>query len=405
MPNGFLFNLYKRTATSDTITYYFGSVFPNVLNVTNTKLIYTVAGADTETAKAGFDSVPLTADKIPLTSTDKTPVTTALKYRCNPNLLDNWYFANPVDQRKGYIVPAGVAYYKVDGFVPQGPIPETVRVDYIDYADSARFNYGGAACYVPKDGGYVRGYTAAGYTVDRWAIGDGSSGTLSLAENGLKITRTNGIMYLIHSISKTQIPEGSKLTFSVLTTLGLSSISFTIKNDTYHEQDASNGISLGWNYTPAEIAAFTLVNNTVNSDVTVRAAKLELGDTQTLAHKEGDKWVLNEIPDFGEQLRRCELYRRVSASGHYFPGAMYDGSNGVFLFPFFGGMRVTPSIEIVLPGTLQDVNGVKHTLSANNYSIESVDRFGAKIILHGLSGIPVGPANICDAKFALSADL
>lgn len=173
---------------------------------------------------------------------------------CNPNLLDNWYFPNPVNQRG------------------------------------------------------LTEYTAAGYTVDRWAIGDGSSGTLSLTENGLKITRTNGIMYLTHSISKTQIPEGITLTYSALTTSGLSSISFTIKNDTYHEQDASNGISLGWNYTPAEIAAFTLVNNTVNSDVTILAAKLELGGEQTLAHKENGVWVLNEIPDYGEQLRRCQRY-------------------------------------------------------------------------------------------------
>lgn len=138
---------------------------------------------------------------------------------------------------------------------------------------------------------------------------------------------------------------------------------------------------------------------------TVLAAKLELGDTQTLAHKEGDTWVLNEIPDFGEQLARCEYYHRVSASGHYFPGAMYSSADGVFLFPFTGGMRVTPSIEISLPGTIQDSAGVTHNLSANNYSIESVDRFGAKIVLHNLSGIPVGPAHICDAYFALSADL
>lgn len=137
----------------------------------------------------------------------------------------------------------------------------------------------------------------------------------------------------------------------------------------------------------------------------ILAAKLELGDTQTLAHKENDVWVLNEIPDFGEQLRRCEFYRRVSTSGHYFSGAMYSDSNGVFLFPFSGGMRVTPSIEIVLPGAIIDSNRARRDLSTDNYSIESVDRFGVKIVLHGLSGIPGGPACICDAKFALSADL
>lgn len=150
---------------------------------------------------------------------------------------------------------------------------------------------------------------------------------------------------------------------------------------------------------------FGFAGSTDNS-ATLLAAKLELGDAQTLAHQDSSgNWILNEIPDFGEQLRRCEFYRRVSTSGHYFSGAMYSDSNGVFLFPFSGGMRVTPSIEIVLPGDIIDSNGARRGLSTDNYSIESVDRFGAKIVLHGLSGIPGGPACICDAKFALSADL
>ncbi len=176
------------------------------------------------------------------------------RFTVNPNLLDNWYFANPVNQR-----------------------------------------------------GQTE-YTAAGYTVDRWSIGAGSNGTLQLNESGLKITRTDGIMYLTHRISKTQIPEESTLTYSVLTTSGLFFTSFVVKNDIYHEQVVGGGISLGWNYTPAEMVEFTLVNNTVNSDVIVLAAKLELGPTQTLAHQENGVWVLNEVPNYGEQLRRCQRY-------------------------------------------------------------------------------------------------
>lgn len=38
------------------------------------------------------------------------------------------------------------------------------------------------------------------------------------------------------------------------------------------------------------------------------AAKLELGSQQTLAHQENGVWVLNEIPDYGEQLSRCQRY-------------------------------------------------------------------------------------------------
>lgn len=193
-------------------------------------------------------------DTIPVSAEDSTLISSAVKYRTNPNLLDNWFFGRPVNQR-----------------------------------------------------GQTE-YTAVGYTVDRWMIGAGSNGTLSLTESGLKLTRTDGVMYLAQRIPKTQISEGNTLTYSALTTLGLYSISFIVKNDTYHEQDVGGGISLGWNYTPAEIMELTLVNNTVNSDVTVLAAKLELGDTQTLAHKENGVWVLNEIPDYGEQLRRCQRY-------------------------------------------------------------------------------------------------
>lgn len=210
-------------------------------------------------------------DTIPVSAEDSTLISDAVKYRTNPNLLDNWYFANPVNQR-----------------------------------------------------GQVE-YTAVGYTVDRWMIGAGSNGTLSLTESGLKLTRTDGVMYLAHRIPKTQISEGNTLTYSALTTLGLYSISFIVKNDTYHEQDVGGGISLGWNYTPAEIMELTLVNNTVNSDVTVLAAKLELGDTQTLAHKENGVWVLNEIPDFGEQLRRCQRYRWRFCPAEYVGSAIAFG--------------------------------------------------------------------------------
>ena len=53
------------------------------------------------------------------------------------------------------------------------------------------------------------------------------------------------------------------------------------------------------------------------------AAKLELGRVQTLAHQDSSgAWILNEIPDYAEQLRKCQRYlyvqkanTRVNASG------------------------------------------------------------------------------------------
>lgn len=240
--------------------------------------------------------------------TSVTNVSNQLGTFTRPNLLDNWYFGNPVDQRKGHIQIGGTMMYKDAACTDQfGPSAGTTPV--VVYATYARpIDHGvELALYIPLNN-IVRGYTGNGYTVDRWMIGAGSSGTLSLADSGLKLARTDGIMYLTHRILKTQIPEGNVLTYSVLTTSGLFSTSFVVKNDTYHEQVVGGGISLGWNYTPAEMVEFTLVNNTVNSDVTVLAAKLELGPTQTLAHKEGERWVLNEIPKYSRELLDCRTY-------------------------------------------------------------------------------------------------
>ena len=79
-------------------------------------------------------------------------------------------------------------------------------------------------------------------------------------------------------------------------------------------------------------------SGSTDNSVTLLAAKLELGDTQTLAHKENGVWVLNEIPDFGEQLRRCcasfsyvllrlkvYLANTTAAPGIYYPTSQYRG--------------------------------------------------------------------------------
>ena len=270
---------------------------------------------------------------VPSNNMSRSFIVVPPKFTVNPNLLDNWYFGNPVNQRG------------------------------------------------------LTEYTRAGYTVDRWMIGAGSSGTLSLADSGLKIARTDGIMYLTHRILKTQIPEGNVLTYSVLTTSGLFFTSFVVKNDTYHEQVVGGGISLGWNYTPAEMVEFTLVNNTVNSDVIVLAAKLELGPTQTLAHLENGNWVLNEIPDYGEQLRKCQRYYQVHPAIYWLPQNA-DGTNRLTIpIP---DMRAFPVV------TYEPADGNTGTLY---YDVNLVQKDAIQFYAIGVTGI-CGVKNI-----KLSADL
>lgn len=136
----------------------------------------------------------------------------------NPNLLDNWYFAYPVNQR----------------------------------------NVSGAI-------------DAVGYFLDRWKL---VSGSVTIGSNGITLNGT------IAQILETAV--GTDVTASALTTEGVLVASY---------DNNSKTISL------------------TGTGQTFVAAKLELGSQQTLAHKDANgNWVLNEIPDYGEQLRRCQRY-------------------------------------------------------------------------------------------------
>lgn len=212
-------------------------------------------------------------DTIPVSATDPTPISEALTTSgggVNPNLLDNWFFGRPVNQR-----------------------------GQTEWASSA-------SAYVP--------------CVDRWNWwGQYVAGsTLKLLDDGLQLIGEPNVaglyQYISQKIEKDRLLIGAAVTLSVL-----------VKS----ESDASIILSIdGENYTIVAVQAnvwelitytfnapsveqtynISIQRNTAGTTFTVKAAKLELGDTQTLAHKENGAWVLNEIPDFGEQLRRCQRH-------------------------------------------------------------------------------------------------
>ena len=136
----------------------------------------------------------------------------------NPNLLDNWYFGNPVNQRN------------VSGTID-----------------------------------------AVGYFLDRWKL---VSGSVTIGSNGITL---NGTVVQI-----LEAAVGTDVTASALTAEGVVVASY---------DNNSKTISL------------------TGTGQTFVAAKLELGSQQTLAHKDANgNWALNEIPNYGEQLRRCQRY-------------------------------------------------------------------------------------------------
>lgn len=135
-----------------------------------------------------------------------------------PNLLDNWYFINPVNQRE------------------------------------------------------QTSYSNAGYTIDRWKL---TSGSAEVVSGGITL---NGTLVQILEAS-----IGQTVTASALLSDG------TMITPTYNDTTKT----------------FTMTA----TGQTIKAVKLELGSGQTLAHNEGTEanpvWVLNQIPNYGEELFKC----------------------------------------------------------------------------------------------------
>ena len=178
----------------------------------------------------------------------------------NPNLLDNWYFGNPVNQR-------------------------------------------GVASGTEWEGNK--------YSLDRWAS---FSVGVYWDSNGYIVFPPgieNNLIY--QRLEKSKLIVGSKITLSLLTDDGnLIFNTVTYAGNTIYgvlpgTVFGNSAIVVNDDY--VEIRIWYTEKNA--SEGHLAAAKLELGSQQTLAHQDADgNWVLNEIPDYGEQLARCQRYFR-----------------------------------------------------------------------------------------------
>lgn len=145
--------------------------------------------------------------------------------------------------------------------------------------------------------GSYSGVPNGSYVPDRWII---TSSNGHIISNLIKATSYGGIKNsngpncrITQRLENAAQYNGMTLTLSVLKNTGLHTFTKVVS---------------GWADTTDIFAGFSAATAWLNAGETIIAVKLEIGPTQTLAHREGDKWVLNEIPDYGEQLRRCQRY-------------------------------------------------------------------------------------------------
>lgn len=184
---------------------------------------------------------------------------TKSKWQSNPNLLDNWYFGNPVNQRG------------------------------------------------------QTSYTGLGYGIDRWYA---YSGVLKIQNDIIELSGNSSGGALEQRIENPKRFAGKTLTLSVMGKHSGSSWYVTVRQDGVYK---NTNLIIPTDFSCASttfVADSTLSNELAivfscwdESDVAeIKAIKLELGSQQTLAHQENGVWVPNEIPDYGEQLARCQRY-------------------------------------------------------------------------------------------------
>ena len=201
-----------------------------------------------------------------------------IDYVCNPNLLDNWYFGNPVNQRgissgNGPVNAYGIDRWK---FLNAGTL--TIGSDYIAIASNEHH-------YTLQQ--YIESRTFAGVI--------GKTATLSALVKG------NGRLKI--SLGSSSIEAYSNyFSYSDWTLVQMQG-TIVSGTDCHIYVQARKG----------------------SGNCYVKAVKLELGSQQTLAHQDADgNWVLNEIPNYGEQLRRCQRYFQIYSSTDKRPAKALD---------------------------------------------------------------------------------
>lgn len=261
----------------------------------------------------------------------------------NPNLLHNGYFANPVNQRK--------------------------QTEYSCVSTNV-------------------------YTIDRWRIGN-SAGKLLVGTDHIQLVNTSSSYVMLASqVLEQNIVEDTDVTFSVFASelVGDVYIYARSSDDTLAgvaTKQKQGVTSVTFN---AKNVNRVIIQVNIGASVKLKAVKLELGSQQTLAHQdENGNWVLNEIPNYAEELAKCQRYYikygASSAALHvgYAQAVLATQANAMIYLPV--PMRANPAIVVSsMPYLRKGVTDIAATEVVMNWASENVVYFAVKVA----SGLTVG---------------
>ena len=197
-----------------------------------------------------------------------------------------------------------------------------------------------------------------GYFIDRWIL---VSGTVELTSDGLRL---NGEIQ-----QRLENSIGMDTTATALSTTGLVKAEYN---------DAEKVFSI------------------TGAGETIIAAKLELGDQQTLAHQDTDgKWVLNDPPpNFQQELAKCQRYQlslRNPESG-YIAAGFGEGratDRAYIHMPLPTTMRGKPTVSYSGEFGLEADGAWNNRITPTSIVVSEISNNLATLTVNG-SGITVG---------------
>ena len=315
-------------------------------------------------------------------------------FPCNPNLLDNWYFGNPVNQRNGKLVPAGITLY-ADSALTQvrGPNGDTEAVD-LTYTSPTSVGWVSkidGLTYYAAASDVVPGYKGPGYGIDRWRIEAGAA--ISLSDGALVLTGAPGAGIVQNSEALAELLD-KRCTFSALTPSGdLYSAGLVIGS-------AAGGIEAGDFIVYSTSDTLLYVRPKDSSPKSILAVGLELGTQQTIAHRENGVWVLNEISKFGNQLAECQRYAQNGYCYTVVGQLTYAGTSYIIPLRFPQDMRATPAI------TLKEISVFGWgNVPITGATVEWNSKYGAFVSITDLSNKDNFIGKACYVYYFASADL
>lgn len=295
-------------------------------------------------------------------------VTIAQAGGTNPNLLDDWYFADPVCQRAGYYATFAngattIPYYnhysggtfghndgtKVIANQATGTWTKDKQLSggNADYGWINEGTAGGAIAYYVKPENLRRGFVAQNYCIDRWYFEQWSNTTprLNIDDGHITLsctdakgdTNTNCIK---QTIADPGLYSGKQVTFSVkfknivnngdalimIRHVGASGTK--VANKILSASDSNSIVSVTTTLQDALTSLMVVIGNYANNGgdgnhiLEIVSAKLELGSVSTLAN--------DAPPNKALELLKCQRYYvryAASTSGQWLMGA----SNGTTL--------------------------------------------------------------------------